>query len=222
MEEPDELAIFPLSSVVLFPGVQTPLHLFEPRYRQMAEETLAGERRIGMVTVPPEHVGAMAGDPPVYPVGCGGRIAQHQKLPDGRFNIVLEGRERFRIVAETERPARRLYRVARIEPLADPYPDEERGRVGELRQRIVALVGELVQRSDPERTRQLTPGLFEGVEDAAFVNSLCNAFAFPTEEKQGLLEAATIPQRFERLEGLLSFHLAELATPGGAGSGNLH
>src|SRR5262252_10843931 len=76
----EEIALFPLSSVVLFPRVRTPLHIFEPRYRQMAEHALAGDRSIGMVAVPPEHVGAMAGDPPVYPVGCAGVISQAQRL----------------------------------------------------------------------------------------------------------------------------------------------
>ena len=84
----DEIAIFPLSNVVLFPRMQCPLHLFEPRYRQLAEHVLADDRRIGMVVVPPEHADEMHGDPPVYPIGCAGTIGQSQKLRDGRFNIV--------------------------------------------------------------------------------------------------------------------------------------
>ncbi len=60
-----EIPIFPLSNVVLFPQIQTPLHLLELRYRQMADRALAGERQIGMVAVPPEHVDEMGGDPPL-------------------------------------------------------------------------------------------------------------------------------------------------------------
>ena len=68
---PDDAAlpIFPLSNVVLFPAIQTPLHIFEARYRQMVEHALAGDRRIGMVTVEPERVLDMSGDPPVFAIG---------------------------------------------------------------------------------------------------------------------------------------------------------
>ena len=68
----DELPIFPLSNVVLFPNLQVPLHLFEPRYRQMARDALDGAGRIGMVVVRPDHVAEMASDPPIFPIGCAG------------------------------------------------------------------------------------------------------------------------------------------------------
>jgi Lon protease-like protein len=203
-----ELAIFPLSNVVLFPRVQTPLHLFEPRYRQMAEHVLAGTRRIGMVAVPPEHVAGMPGDPPVYPIGCEGVIAQAQRLADGRYDIVLVGSRRFRIRSEPPRTGGRLYRVAEVEALADPYPSSERPRVEELRRRITAAIRALAQRADPRRAELLLDGPFGDLDDATFVDSLSNALAFDPPEKQGLLEAASIPERFERLEGLLAFRLA--------------
>lgn len=217
-----EIPLFPLSNVVLFPGVHTPLHLFEPRYRQMVERALAGERQIGMATVPPEHVDEMPGDPPLYPVGCAGIIAQSQRLPDGRYNIVLMGTRRFRIVEEAPRPPQRLYRVAQVELLDDPFPAEAREGVAHLRERIVGLVGSLLERASAERASAVTSELFRGVDDATFVNSLSNALAFAPAEKQGLLEADSIPQRFDRLEGLLSFRLAELSRPGAPGSRSLH
>jgi len=217
-----EIPIFPLSNVVLFPRIQTPLHLFEPRYRQMAEEALAAERHIGMVAVPPEHVDEMAVDPPVYPVGCAGIISQSQRMPDGRYNVVLAGTQRFRIEHEVPRPEGRLYRVAQVELLDDPFPDAGQQRVAELRDRIAELVSVLVQRTNTERAAIVTPEVFSGVDDVTFVNSLSNALAFAPPEKQGLLEAETIPLRFERLEGLLSFRLAEISRPGVQGSGSVH
>jgi Lon protease-like protein len=217
-----ELPIFPLSNVVLFPGVQAPLHLFEPRYRQMAEHALATSRRIGMVTVPPEHVAGMEADPPVYPVGCAGVIAQSQRLPDGCYDVVLHGTQRFRIIGELPRGGDRLYRVAEVEPLDDPYPSSQRGHVASLRRSIVELVASLVRQSDPERAEQISPELFRGVDDATFVNSLGSSLAFPPEEKQALLEAANIPTRFERLEGLLSFRIAQLGAPGASRAGSVH
>lgn len=218
----DEIPLFPLSSVVLFPRVLTPLHLFEPRYRQMAEHALAGERRIGMIAVPPEHAEGMAEDPELYPVGCAGDIVQHERLSDGRFNIVLTGTRRFRVVEEPARPAGQLFRLARVEWLEDQLAPEEAPRVAALRLQIIERVRDLAGHSDPKRAAEISVQTFEGVDDVTFVNSLSNAIAFATPEKQGLLEAASIAARFERLEGLLSFRLAELASPGTGGAGRVH
>jgi Lon protease-like protein len=218
----DELALFPLSNVVLFPRVRAPLHIFEPRYRQMVEHALGSDRRIGMATVHPDHAAAIGGDPPLYPVGCAGNISQAQRLPDGRFHIVLDGTWRFRILDEAPRPAERLYRVARVERLPEPYDPRERGRVCELRGRILVLVRRLLALSDRERAQEFKPDLFDGTDDEAFVNTLAQALALAPPEKQGLLEAPGIPERCERLEGLLAFRLAELGLPGARPTSRVH
>jgi Lon protease-like protein len=218
----EEIALFPLSSVVLFPRVRTPLHIFEPRYRQMAEHALAGERSIGMVAVPPEHAGRLAGDPPVYPIGCAGSISQAQRLADGRFHLMLDGAFRFRILEEPPRSEGRLYRVARIERLVDAYDAADRERVEALRGRVLALVRSLLELADRERASEITPEVFAGMDDEALVNTLANALALGTPEKQGLLEMPSVPARYERLEGLLAFRRAELGFPGARGSGRPH
>jgi len=204
---PETLPLFPLSNVVLFPGVQTPLHVFEPRYRQMTELALAGNRLIGMVAVRPERVEAMAGDPPVFGVGCEGRITDAKRLPDGRFNILLLGTQRFRILHESPPDAGRLYRVAEIERLEDAFDAAARPRVIALRHRAIELVAEIAGagRSSPP----LSPDLFREVDDVTFVNALSNALAFASTEKQGLLEAASIPERYERLISILGFQVVE-------------
>lgn len=223
MSAPQEsIALFPLSNVVLFPGLATPLHLFEPRYRQMAREVLADDRRIGMVVVRPEFADEMAGDPPVYPIGCWGRVTESHTLPDGRIDIVLQGETRFRIAEELPRAPRQLYRRARVVALDDPYPEEERERVARLRASITEDVTVLVRRTQPERAASLRPEFFAGIDDAAFVNLLSNAFALPVEDKQGLLEAETIPARFARLASVLRFQRAELEASPEAGRGRLH
>ena len=223
MADPTELLpLFPLSTVVLFPQVQAPLHLFEPRYRQMAEHVLDGDRRIGMVVVRPGFADEMAGDPPVFEVGCIGHIVHARKLPDGRYNIVLEGIHRLRIERETARPPDRLYRVAEVRRLDDPFDPDDAPRVAELRQRVIDLVSQLMRRAEPDRAAEFSAELFREVDDTTFVNSLSNALGFPPEEKQGLLEANGIPARIERLEGNLSFRLAELAAVEQPNSGRLH
>lgn len=217
----ERIAIFPLSNIVLFPRVHAPLHLFEPRYRQMIVDVLADNRRIGMVVVPPEHAQAMAGDPPVYPIGCAGSIVQDERMPDGRYNIVLAGERRFRIVSEAQRPREQLYRSAEVSWLDDPLPSESEGQVAELRGRIELQVRSLIKHSDPQRAASLDDGILSGADPAVFINTLCNTLAFQTAEKQGLLEADGILQRFEKLEGLLAFRIAETRQPSG-GSGQTH
>ena len=216
MSETERLPIFPLSNVVLFPRVKTPLHLFEPRYRQLARDVLQGERRIGMVVVRPEHVDEMPGDPPIYPIGCAGVITESQRLPDGRYNLVLLGEHRVRIVAEEPRSESQLYRVAQVVRLSESYPDTERTRVARLRAAIVADVGMLVRHAQPDRSHAFDPELFAGVDDETFVNAVANAFAFPAEEKQALIEAESVPERYARLASALSFQRLELdGAPGG-------
>jgi Lon protease-like protein len=192
------IPIFPLASVVLFPKVQTPLHLFEPRYRQMAADALAGERRIGMVVVRPDEVGAMAGDPAVFGVGCAGSITAATELSDGRYDIVLLGTHRFRIVEEPARPADRLYRVARVLPLEDTFEERDATRVAALRERLTALVW-------GGGAGQGAPPALRDADDSTFVNALANLLAFPASEKQSLLEADGIPARYQRLADLLEF-----------------
>ena len=221
MSESELLPIFPLSNVVLFPRVKTPLHLFEPRYRQLARDVLQGERRIGMVVVRPEHVDEMPGDPPIYPVGCAGVITESHRLPDGRYNLVLLGEHRVRVVAEEPRVESRLYRVARVVRLQDSYPEAERARVARLRAAIAADIGVLIRRAQPDRSHAFDPELFAGVDDETFVNAVANAFAFPAEEKQALLEAEDVPERYARLASSLSFQRLELESTGG-GRRHLH
>ena len=222
MVEPEPLPIFPLSNVVLFPRVKTPLHLFEPRYRQLARAALAGDRRIGMVVVRPEHVDDMLGNPPIFPVGCAGVITESQRLPDGRYNIVLLGEHRVRIVGETPPERTRLYRIAQVVRLEESYPDADRDRVARLRASIVADVAVLVRHVQPSRSHAFDADLFAGVDDETFVNAVSNAFAFPPEEKQGLLEAASIPERYARLASALSFQRLELEGGAAAGGRQLH
>jgi hypothetical protein len=99
---PPTIPIFPLPNVVLFPNVFLPLHIFEARYRQMVEAALSGDRIIGMVLLRPGWEGDYEGRPPVYPIGCSGVITHAEKLDDGRYNIVLRGVERFRILEEDD------------------------------------------------------------------------------------------------------------------------
>src|SRR6516165_7292581 len=92
--------LFPLPNLVLFPHVMQPLHIFEPRFRQMTTDALAGDRLIAMVLLRPGWEGDYEGRPAIYPVGCLGKVVAEQKLEDGRFNILLRGLSRIHVAEE--------------------------------------------------------------------------------------------------------------------------
>src|SRR3954447_2313508 len=134
---PPTIPIFPLPNVVLFPNVFLPLHIFEPRYRQMVDEALKGDRIVGMVLLRPGWEGNYEGRPDVYAIGCAGVITHAERLPDGRFNIVLRGMEKFRISSED---TDRLYRVAQVVPVPEPLDDRARAQISGERRRLEALL----------------------------------------------------------------------------------
>jgi Lon protease-like protein len=197
--------------VVLFPGVRAPLHIFEPRYRQMTAAALAADRSIGMIAVHPDHVGEMEGNPPLFSVGCAGVITESERLPDGRYNIVLLGTDRFRVCSELPSSPGRLHRVAEVELLEDPFEVAERPHALALRARIVELFARLVQQSASAGSSEFTPELFDDVDPGMLVNTLCLLLDLPSAEKQGLLECHGIRERLERLVSVLEFRDAELA-----------
>ncbi len=206
----ENLALFPLASVVLFPGGRVPLHVFEPRYRQLAAHVLAGDRRIGMVAIPAEHQGDAAGDPPLYSIGCAGSVEQVRRRSDGRYDLVLLGTHRFRILDEPPRPEDRLYRVACVELLEEGLDEAEAPRLHAYRMKSIELLDRLVRHLASGETPPLRPERFAGIDDPTFVNVLSQLLELPTAEKQGLLEAEGLAERCERLVTVLRFRLAEL------------
>src|SRR5437867_1215916 len=142
----DFLPLFPLPNVVLFPNVFLPLHIFEPRYRTMVADALEGDRMIGMVLLKPGWEPQYEGRPPVYPIGCSGLMTHAESLPDGRYNIVLRGIERFRILEEDHSLS---YRRAVVEPVADgTLTSDDRTIVRHQRAKLEAL---LEGRTDADR-----------------------------------------------------------------------
>jgi Lon protease-like protein len=192
----DRVPLFPLPNVVLFPDVPLPLHVFEPRYRALVEHALASDRTIGMALLKPGYEATYHGRPEIYPLGCSGTIVQEERLGDGRFNIVLHGRERFRIVGEE---AGAPYRVALVESLADPSGDER--SLEELQQHVIEAVGRLAEGS--------TIVVQGDVRPVAVVNGLCQALDLPPVEKLALLACDSVELRARRLVELLEFHRLE-------------
>lgn len=207
--------IFPLDNVVLFPSVQVPLYIFEPRYRQMTAAALDGSRCIGMAVVEPQHRDAMSGDPTVFPVGCLGEIGHSEPHPDGTYHLILQGTSRFRIEAEIPKEGDREYRVADVELLEDAEPAEPLERA---RARVLELMRTIV----PDRANSFRAEPFSKLDDATFVNAFCQSLDFATLEKQQLLEANGVRERCEQLLALMEFRLAEQAAHGEGGPETVH
>jgi Lon protease-like protein len=129
--------LFPLPNLVLFPYAVQPLHVFEPRYRQMTRDALAADRLIALVLLRPGWEADYEGRPALHPVACLGRVLAEQRLADGRYNLLLRGLRRIRLVEEIARNV--LYRVAHVELLSDAEPTDG-PRPKELRLRLARTV----------------------------------------------------------------------------------
>jgi Lon protease-like protein len=191
---PPTIPIFPLPNVVLFPNVFLPLHIFEPRYRQMVEDALNGDRIIGMVLLRPGWEGDYDGRPPVYPTGCAGVVTHAERLPDGRYNIVLRGMEKFRIAGED---AEHPYRVATVIAVPEPSPESVRQEMRSERRRLEALL--VPQPEGPQRERNVPTSM----PDEDLVNALAQYLEFDPVEKQALLERHGLLDRCRSLIELL-------------------
>jgi Lon protease-like protein len=136
------IPLFPLEQVTLLPQQVLPLHIFEPRYRQMVERALDGAGQIAMAVFEGEQwKQEYHGRPAVRPVVCVGQIVQHEKLPDGRYNLLVQGVCRARILRELAASTERLYREVMLEPLGLP-DDEDEPLLAPVRQNLAELLSE--------------------------------------------------------------------------------
>ena len=201
----DLLPLFPLPSVVLFPSVFLPLHIFEPRYRDMVADALASDRMIGMVLSRSEAPGS-GSEPAVYTIGCSGVITHVEQLADGRYNIVLRGLERFRILEEDRT---RSYRRAIVEPLPErELGPGDRALVRQQRDKLEAML------AAPGEPRGAEARTTAAMSDEDLVNALAQYLDLDPLERQALLERHCLPSRAESLVELLEMKILMARTPG--------
>ncbi len=206
---PDRIPIFPLPNVVLFPHVFLPLHVFEPRYREMVADAIDGERLIGMVLLRDGWQRRAGPNPPIFPIGCAGRITHAAPLPDGRYDIVLRGVQRFRVRDEDRS---RAYRIAGVEPLPDPTAAEDGPRIHRARARVEHLLDQRLAALGK------APCVPRGMADGELINALAQYLEFEPIEKQALLEKNGPRARGAALVDLLEMRLLAPGRPfSGAG-----
>lgn len=195
--------IFPLAGAILFPRSQLPLHIFEPRYRDMMRDAIDGAGQIAMIQ---PHRHDDDNQAPLYKVGCVGEMVGVEELEDGRLNIVLLGSNRFRLIGEAEVDA--LYRCADVD--IEAFDDSEPPPLA------------IVQRAEVEReARRLGDAMGLAVDWAAvsrlddemLVNAIAQVAPFDVGAKQALLEQPTLAGRADLLVQLMQFH--RMAVTGG-------
>jgi Lon protease-like protein len=215
MTLPEIIPLFPLPNVVLFPRMPLPLHVFEPRYREMVRDALRGSRLIGMVLLRGAWEREYGGRPCVFTTGTVGQMVHVEELPDGRYNMVLRGLKRF--VIQQELPPTRAYREALIgwrDDVEETIPVGRRPALEALALRYLARLG---------RALPAAPKLGRDVDDEAFVNFFAQHLELDPLERQALLEEHSTAARAARLTDVLEFRLEELARAGGGpASGRAH
>lgn len=201
MSKLTRVPLFPLSGAILFPRSHLPLHIFEERYRAMVQDAMAGPGRIAMIQ-PTE-----GSDPNgLYQVGCVGELVGVEELDDGRFNIMLLGSQRFRLIGEAEGGT--PYRQADID--LDAFDDDDPEPLSSI------------QRADVEReARRFGDSLSLAVDwdavgrldDEMLVNAIAQVAPFDAGAKQALLEEVTLTGRADLVVQLMQF---QRLAPGGA------
>lgn len=207
------LKVFPLPSVVLFPGTAIPLHLFEPRYRDLVRDAIASDGVFAMANVVLAGDPRPGGKPALRPIVCVGTIAMHEAMPDGRYNVVLAGAVRARVLREHEQT--KLYREVEAELLMDPP------YAGPLDVQLQRAVLDLTARLPPEVASQVAKvaarsrgGPLADVVASTIVNDL--------ERRQELLEELDPGARLEAVLSEVSLLLARMQKPPMPGTGFLN
>jgi Lon protease-like protein len=188
---PATIPLFPLPDVAIFPNIAKPFNIYEPRYRTMMVDAIAGDRVIGLVMLRPGFEADYEGRPPVYEIGCAATIVDYQLQPNGQYYLVLRGLMKFRILSEDQS---RPYRLAQVEPLPEAVAVSERSALTAQRDRLVKLLLEVIPSALPPPIE---------VSDEDVINTMAQRLPMTTADRQVLLEKNGLFERSETLYDLL-------------------
>ena len=204
---PAVIPVFPLSAALLLPGGRMPLNIFEPRYLEMVDHVIGGDRIVGMIQPSLEGSVQSDGEPELCAVGCAGRIATFAETGDGRYLISLQGICRFRIADELQ--VRTSFRQCRVLPFLGDL-DEEKGAEDVNRPALLKVFRAYLEANNLEADWESV----SRAENAVLVNALSMMSPYGTAEKQALLEAPDLKTRAEILVAITEIDLAKKNTEG--------
>ncbi len=190
-----EIPIFPLPNVVFFPRTVLPLYIFEPRYSQMVADALEGNRQIGVVLLQPGWESRQDESPEVFNTGGMGLITQYKHLEEGRYNILLSGRHRYRILEFIRDTP---YRVARVRLLDEVLPSSQ-----EMNEISTELVRGFRELNEGNTQLGLELDVIEKLDCPTLINSVCSSLNLSVFDQQQLLEMNSLKVRATTLLGIL-------------------
>lgn len=198
---PEIVPVFPLTGALLLPGGQMPLNIFEPRYLEMVEDAMRGEKLIGMIQPCLKYSGEPCSNPPLSGVGCLGRITGFQETGDGRYLISLSGICRYRVCEESS--VNTGYRQCKIKIFEQDLTPKSEGNTVDRDALLVAFRNYL-EANDMDADWESV----ETTDNETLVTALCMMSPYGPAEKQALLEAADLRHRAETLIAISEMHLA--------------
>jgi hypothetical protein len=197
-----KIPIFPLPNVVFFPKVFLPLHIFEERYKCMIHDALRRNQQVGLILLQEGWERNYFGAPPVHQIGCVGKIEAHEKLPEGRFNILLRGLSRFEIANFVQEEP---YRIARVRLLDDdPFlleTDQQMSERSAFLNQFLRYLHDVVGIELDEQRLDRSASL------EAIVNQVAAVLDIPITQKQQLLEMQGVAKRYGIIRGIIDERL---------------
>lgn len=203
-DQEEIIPLFPLPSTVFYPGTPLPLHIFEPRYRQMTADALKGERKIGMVLLKPDWESTYFDRPQVFQVGCVGSIEREVCHPDGKYNFTLVGLRRFRILRELEG---KPYRIAEIGVLDEQNEQGLSEAPNATRDGLIDRYREFTHLIPENNSLKKEPDWNLGNQLSQFVDRFAYRLDLSLEEKQKFLEEQDVLRRAEFLHSFLKMKI---------------
>ncbi|HIE42974.1 MAG TPA: hypothetical protein EYP95_07115 [Nitrospinaceae bacterium] len=203
-EQKEIIPLFPLPSSVFYPGTPLPLHIFEPRYRQMTTDALEGERKIGMVLLKPDWEATYFDRPELYTIGCVGSIEKEIRHPNGKFNFTLVGLRRFRILKELDG---KPYRRAEIKLLEELNEQEIGEEPNVTRDGLIGLYREFISLIPQGNSLKEEPDWNLGDKLSQFIDRFAYRMDLNLEQKQTFLEEQDVFRRAKFLQDFIKMKL---------------
>ncbi|MFB3067911.1 MAG: LON peptidase substrate-binding domain-containing protein [Acidobacteriota bacterium] len=197
----EKIPIFPLPNVVFFPHTLLPLHIFEPRYKQMIADALQGDRQIGMALLHPGWERGSSEGEKIFSTGGLGLISEYKDLAEGKYDLLLSGRCRYRIIEFIQETP---YRIARVKLLSEVMPN--RLETTDISTELALSFREL---NEEDTYPELGMDVLEKLDFPTLVNSICSSLNLSVYDKQQLLEMDSLKMRSTRILGILRRLLAQ-------------